>query len=221
MKKSSQQTDNTSSFLDRNQNATVKPIRFMGDDEALSSALKQKHPGAMEALYDRYNVHIQRVLVRVMGIDFNLEDMLHEVFVAAFSNASSLKDGSRLKAWITSIAVFTARQKIRRRVRRRVFWVYDLEEEPDIPISGCDPEEREALRMTYRILDTMPADERIAFALRYIEGMELEEIANTCRVSLSTMKRRLYRAQTRFAAIAGRYRALEQWITEGGRWREK
>lgn len=203
----------------KNQGAEVRPLRFTGDDAALVAALKQKHPGAMEALYDRYSPMVQRVLLRVMGVDHNLSDMLHEVFVEAFSNVRSIKDGSRLQAWMTSIAVFTARGRIRRRTRRRVFWINDTGEPPDIPTAGCDPEEREALRLTYHILSLMPADERIAFSLRFIEGMELEETARACRVSLSTVKRRLSRAQGRFAAIARRYPALNTWIAEGDRWR--
>ena len=198
--------------------ATVQPIRFTGDDAALVVALKQKHPGAMEALYDRYAPLVQRVLIRVMGMDHNLSDMLQEVFIEAYSSIGSIKDGSRLQAWITSIAVFTARGRIRRRSRRRVFWVNDTGEVPDVPTAECSPEDREALRMTYQILESMPTDERIAFSLRFIEGMELEEIAESCKVSLSTIKRRINRAQGRFVAIAHRYPVLKSWIAQGDRW---
>jgi RNA polymerase sigma-70 factor (ECF subfamily) len=209
----------TSTSLRIGRDAKVRPLRFTGDDTALVGALKQKHPGAMEALYDRYGAHVRRVLVRVMGIDNNLGDMLHEVFIETFSNVRSIKDGSCLKAWITSISIYTARQRIRRRMRRRAFWMNDIETVPDIPISGSNPEEREALRATYQILDAMPTDERIAFTLRFVEGMELEETAQSCRVSLSTIKRRLSRAESRFLAFSRRFPALVQWIREGDRWR--
>ncbi len=202
----------------KSRGAKVQPLRFTGDDAALVIALKQNHPGAMEALYDRYAPLVQRMLLRVMGVDHNLSDMLQEVFIEAFSNIRSIKNGSRLQAWITSIAIFTARGRIRRRSRRRVFWVADAGDVPDIPTAGCDPEEREALYAAYRVLDTMPSDERIAFSLRFIEGMELEEAAAVCRVSLSTIKRRLTRAQGRFVAIAKRQPQLSSWIVEGDRW---
>ena len=218
MSESTRKTRSASLNAVPSRSAKVQPLRFSGDDAALVAALKQKHPGAMEALYDRYGLLVQRVLLRVMGVDPTLPDMIQEVFVEAFSNVRSIKDGSRLQAWMTSIAVFTARGRIRRRSRRRAFWVVDGEDAPEIPTAGCDPEEREALLLTYQILDTLPADERIAFSLRFIEGMELEETAQACRVSLSTVKRRLGRAQKRFAAIAGRHAVLRSWIAEGERW---
>jgi RNA polymerase sigma-70 factor (ECF subfamily) len=211
--------ENASNAAGLGHSAKVKPLRFSGDDIALVAALKQRHPGAMEALYDRYGTHVQRILVRVMGFDSHIGDMLHEVFIEAFTNVRSIKDGSRLKAWMTSIAVYSARQWIRRRVRRRVYWVNDLEVVPDVPTAGTTPEEQEALRATYQILDAMPRDERIAFTLRFIEGMELEETAQCCRVSLSTIKRRLGRAEARFLAFSRRFPTLLQWIEEGDRWR--
>ena len=61
-------------------------------------------------------------------------------------------------------------------------------------------------------------DERVAFVLRYVEGMDLGQVAETCRVSLSTIKRRLARAEGRFARAAKRDEVLTTWLEEGGRW---
>jgi RNA polymerase sigma-70 factor (ECF subfamily) len=59
-------------------------------------------------------------------------------------------------------------------------------------------------------LTTLPADDRIAFALRVMEGMELLEVAEACRVSLATAKRRIARAQRRFAELVAR----DPWLRE-------
>src|SRR6187549_2325135 len=50
------------------------------------------------------------------------------------------------------------------------------------------------------------------FVMRHVEGIELEELATACRVSLSTIKRRLARAEQRFAAIATRDPVLREWL---------
>ena len=54
------------------------------------------------------------------------------------------------------------------------------------------------------ILDRLPVDERLAFALRYINGLELVAVAAACDVSLATVKRRLQRAERSFVAAAKR-----------------
>ena len=62
-------------------------------------------------------------------------------------------------------------------------------------------EGRQTLRAVYAVLSRIPPDERIAFALRYIDGMELTEVAAACSVSLATTKRRLHRAEKRFSQV--------------------
>jgi RNA polymerase sigma-70 factor (ECF subfamily) len=58
----------------------------------------------------------------------------------------------------------------------------------------------------------LPADERVAFALRFIDGMELTAVATACNVSLATIKRRLSRAQRTFNALALEHAALAEWV---------
>jgi RNA polymerase sigma-70 factor (ECF subfamily) len=173
----------------------------------------------MEAVYERYATHVQRVLTRVVGIDPVLPELLHDVFIEVFSHIHSIKNGDKLKGWLTSIAVFTARGYIRRRARRMTIWFDDFYNAPELPAVKIDHEIREALECTYEILDKLPADERIAFALRFMEGMDLSEIADASRVSLATVKRRLSRAQKKFLAKACQHVVLQEWIERGRRWR--
>ncbi len=195
-----------------------RAVGFLGDDELLTRALQNGHPGAPAELFDRYANHIERVLVNVMGIDQELPDLLHETFAQAFKNAHQLKDGARLKAWLTRIAVFTARGCLRRRTRRRWLLFFAPEHMPELEACYGSAEEREAVVATYAALDRLPSDERLAFALRYIDGMELKEAAAACGVSLATIKRRISRAQRRFIALAADDPALSDWLEEGSRW---
>jgi RNA polymerase sigma-70 factor (ECF subfamily) len=77
--------------------------------------------------------------------------------------------------------------------------------QPDFEVS-------EALRAAYRVLSSLQVDERIAFALRFVEGMDLTEVAAACGVSLATTKRRLARAEARFALLADREPSLAEWL---------
>src|SRR5512138_2383950 len=81
-------------------------------------------------------------------------------------------------------------------------------------------ETHEAVRATYRVLDTLPDDERMAFSLRFISEMQLTEVAAACRVSLATVKRRLARAEKRFVEAAKDHPALRERLAHGGRWRD-
>ena len=136
----------------------VRPLPFVGDDNAFVEALRANHPGANAALFDRYGAHVERVLTRLLGVDAEVPDLAQEVFARAFAGASGIRDAASLGGWITSIAVFTARECIRRRSRRRWLRFLSFDELPETQAPVPAPEITEALRQTYAILDELSAD---------------------------------------------------------------
>jgi RNA polymerase sigma-70 factor (ECF subfamily) len=191
---------------------------FDGDDAALVHGFRRGEPGARGALYDRYAEHVHRVLHRLLGFDRDLDDLHHDVFVRALGSLPTLEDPSALKGWLTMIAVHVAHSSISRRKRRSWLWFLPSDELPEVPSSAASGEVLDALRATYAVLDTLPVDERIAFALRFIDGMELTEVAAACETSLATIKRRLARAGARFESEARKQPVLEAWLEGGTRW---
>jgi RNA polymerase sigma-70 factor (ECF subfamily) len=193
--------------------------REQADDARLVAALKAREAGAVEALLRRYGSHLRRVLTRVLGSDdTETPDVLQEVAVIAWQSIGRLSDPLALKAWLTQIAVFTARGLIRRRHRQR--WLSFFEEVPERSVPWASPEMQEAARAVYRIFDRMPVDERIPFALRMLDGLELEATAEACGMSLATVRRRLVRAERRFQKMARQCDALVPWLDELGGDRE-
>jgi RNA polymerase sigma-70 factor, ECF subfamily len=181
-------------------------------DEALVQGLRSRNPAALSAFHERFSGHVLRVLGRLLGGSRDLSDAHHDTFVRALSSLATLRDPAALKAWMTSVAVFTARTNIQRRRRRRWLLFFAPDELPPVVAPPYEGEAREALAATYRALERLPADERIAFALRRIEGMDLREVADACGVSLATIKRRLARAEESFFAAARDQPALEEWL---------
>src|SRR5262249_40403353 len=59
----------------------------------------------------------------------------------------------------------------------------------------ASPHIRAQIAQIYALLRTLPADDRIAWTLRCVEGHDLETTARMIRCSLATIKRRITRAQ--------------------------
>ncbi len=200
----------------------VRTLPFVGDDAAMVAAMRAGNRAAIAAFYDRHHAHVLRTLTRVLGPERELSDLHHDVLVSALGSLDELRDPAALRSWLTSIAVFTARTRILR--RKRGWWLRLLpwNELPEIEseAEGEAPraEITEALRATYAVLDELPVDERVPFALRFIGGMELTEVACACSVSLATIKRRLTRAEASFTTRARAHPALAEWIEGGTRW---
>lgn len=185
------------------------------EEERLVDGLRHKQPWARAALVDRYGVHVRRVLVRVLGAsDPDIDDLAQESFMAALQGVGGLHNASALKAWLTSITVFSARGLIRRRQRWR--WLRPSAEADSVAAPGASPDIAEAARCVYKILDHMPADERIPFALRMFEGLELAELALACDMTVATVRRRLASAQARFDKAASLSEVLAPWQKKRG-----
>jgi|SRR6185503_17000211 len=196
----------------------VLRLPFFESDSAIVAALKGGQAAGGAALYDRHHGHVRRVLIRLLGPGAHLGDLVQDVFVAAIDSIDRLEQPESLRAWLGSIAVFRARAEIRARARSRWFPLFADDELPEAHARVATPEIDEAVRTTYLVLDKLAADERIAFALRFVDGMELVEVADACEVSLATIKRRLARAQAKFTNIARTYPVLHEWLERGQRW---
>ena len=212
------------SGLPRESTGTMPEARLVNDDYALIAGIRRGDPAAATALFKQYRGLVERTLVRILGFDSELADTVQETFIRALGSTRLLRDPQALPSWLIRISICTASDLIRRRRRRR--WLQFFAEPQDLVdrksdlIFEAEPEmeARQALRAAHAILCSLPADERIAFSLRRVSGMELTEVAHACGCSLATIKRRLVRAEKRFLARARKHQALENWYpTKEGR----
>lgn len=204
--------------LPRDEERKVVPIDK--SDAAIVSGLARQERWAANALYDRYAAPIERMLRRTLGAERHedFEDLLHEVFVQALTSASSLRDSTALLAWLQTIAARIAFRTMRRRRARSWLWFKEPEEVPEVASVDVPPEIRQACASFYCLVEKLPATLQIVFNLRYVEGMEVAQLAATCGISLSTAKRRLGKAEERFTRLAERDPVLKTWIRKGTQW---
>jgi RNA polymerase sigma-70 factor (ECF subfamily) len=198
-----------------------RPAARFADDGSLVYALRAKDRVAMDIFVDRYGSYVERVLVRILGVDSELADLVHDVFLTALDSIKGLREPALLKEWLRSVTVFVARGCLRRRRRRRWLTFRPDHELPDVVSEVLPSDTADALARLYKVLGRMPPDECIVFALRFVAELELSEVAEACRVSRTTVKRRLRKAEARFAAQAGQDPLLSEWMSRGARWSER
>jgi RNA polymerase sigma-70 factor (ECF subfamily) len=185
-------------------------------DVGLVAALRAGRKDAREEIVRRCTPDVERVLFRVLGPDSEMEDIAHDVFIAALASVHQLRDPQALRSWIVSIAIRKVRKVIRRRRRWRFVTSLAPGRLPEREATDASAEVSEALRSTYRILAELPADDRVAFALRHAHGMDLASVAEATDVSLATVKRRIARAQRRFVELARKSDVLSPWLGKDG-----
>jgi RNA polymerase sigma-70 factor (ECF subfamily) len=167
------------------------------EDEALVGQARRAEGNAFETLYRRHAEFAFNLAVRIQGSASDVEDVVHDAFLKAQERLHDLRDSAAFRPWLGSIVVRLVRTRLR---RRKLLGVLGLTAPEPVDIDSvasedADPEARALLAQVYALLQTLAADDRIAWTLRYVERHRLETVAVMMDCSLATAKRRIARAQ--------------------------
>jgi RNA polymerase sigma-70 factor, ECF subfamily len=195
--------------LTRPEVAATPPTELAEPDTLLVAALRAGEVAAAGRLYDRYAPNVRGMAHRLLGSDGELDDVVQDVFIAAFTSIARLREPALLKGWLLGIAVGKVRDNLRARWRRRWLTFQPYEDLPDVPGAEAQVDVGQEV---CRILDQLPPEERIALLLHRLEGLSLDEAAKASNMSVSTFKRRLARAEEKFMCRAERRPAIAEWL---------
>ena len=164
----------------------------------------------VDALFRLHARYVGAVALRILGRRDEVDDLVQDVFIAAMRGLHQVRDPATIKAWLVTIAVRLARKRLRQRRARA--WLGLAADVDYSAIAGpeASPEERLVLQRVYQCLDTLPADQRLAWTLRHIEGEALQRVAELCRCSLATAKRRIAAAGASMATVLDNRISLRQ-----------
>lgn len=170
---------------------------FAGSESPVMNegAQESRIPLSENQLFKRYAPYVARIGLRLLGREADVDDLIQEVFLAAFRQRDQLRDPNAAKNWLATIAVRTARRQLRRRRLRQFVGLDQGGPALELPDPQISPEKRALLARVYEILDRMGVERRLAWTLRYVEGEKLEVVAERCSCSLATVKRRIASAQ--------------------------
>ncbi|MCC6876139.1 MAG: RNA polymerase sigma factor [Sandaracinaceae bacterium] len=188
--------------LPRRTAAPASPISI-GDAELVARA-RTGDRWAEEALFRRHGRSVAGLVARLLGSAQDVEDLVHDVFVSALVQLPRLREPAAFRAWLGQIAITHVRSALRKRRLLRALGLVPAHDDAALELlasSSIDPETRAELAVVDGVLRRLSANERIAWMLRYVEGHRLEEVAELCRCSLATTKRRLAAADRAMSSV--------------------
>ncbi|MGC4086657.1 MAG: sigma-70 family RNA polymerase sigma factor [Polyangiaceae bacterium] len=181
--------------------APVALTPSLPDEELVRRAL-HGDAWAEEAIYRRYVALILGVSRRLLANNSDAEDVAQETFTAAFGAWAQLREPERLRHWLLQIAVSKVHRRFRRRKLLRALGFDERADDATLDVlarGDCSQETRMELYWLSKALDKLTTRDRVAWMLRHVEGLSLEEVASECDCSLATAKRRIASAGERIA----------------------
>jgi RNA polymerase sigma-70 factor (ECF subfamily) len=179
-------------------------------DEAIVARVLAGETYLFEVLMRRHNQRLSRAVRALLKLESEVEDVMQQTYVDAFTNLRQLRGAASLSTWLVRIAVNEALVRLRRKRRFITSGAgFDLiEREIPGPESGRgDPEETasrvELIHFLEAAVDELPARYRVVFMLREIEGMNTRETAAALGVSKDVVKTQLRRSKLLIQQLVG------------------
>jgi len=173
---------------------------------------------AMGELFRLYNREVYRILYSFTGSDFELDDLVQEVFIQLIKSLKNFKFKSQFSTWLYRLTINVALQEIRRRSSRPQG--VDIDALPELGDDGAPLWERgqksQMMHMSQRILGTIDEKKRTAFILFEFGGYKLKEIAAITDASLEAVKSRLHHARHEFYGAWDDLRSKEKALLNPG-----
>ena len=175
----------------------------MKDEDILRAS--QKEPAIFEILVERYQQPLFRAAYRIVHGKEEAEDIVQEAFVKIYKNSDKFQkmEGIEFKSWAYKITVNTAITHYRK-LKRGEF----LAEDPTLyeaPPEGDELNERfmaaDAKAQVEKVLGKMPEHLGRPLKMYFLEDKSYKTIAAEEKISIPTLKMRLFRAKRLFRKV--------------------
>ncbi len=178
------------------------------DEDILRFSIKD--PSLFTVLIDRYEGPFLKTAFGIVRSREEAEDIVQETFTKIYLNAARFKrqPDARFKSWAYKILMntsFTHYQKLKR-VGGKTEYLDSVHYDDDgggfLAESADLSKISDAKALVSEVIAKMPEHLGRLLKLYYLEDMSYQDIANAEKISMSTLKMRLFRAKRQFKKIS-------------------
>ena len=162
--------------------------------------LGPEHRADVSAVWREHRRWVAAVLLAHMPREADLEDLLQDVAVTVVTRIGELRDRSRLRGWLRTVAVNTARMagrksRVRRVVMRPLVAADDALPDPSARAPWAGAAARAEAESALALVQSLPVEYREPPLLRSVRGLSQKQIAETLGLTETTVETRLARAR--------------------------
>jgi RNA polymerase sigma factor (sigma-70 family) len=182
----------------------------------LIHALLQRQDSAFEVLVNEYKDRLFNTIIGIIQNATDAEDLVQDVFIKVFENIPRFKGESTLATWMYRIAVlhsldFLRRKKSKKRAASVMSWFGGgsvTEEAKEFVHPGVLAENKERAAYLFKAIEQLPENQKIAFVLQKVEGLNQRDIASIMEVKEGAVESLLMRAKLNLKKSLAHYYSL-------------
>jgi RNA polymerase sigma factor (sigma-70 family) len=170
-------------------------------DERLIVMIRRGQHGAFEALFSRYHARLLAFCRHMLGSKEDAEDVLQEVFTAAFNAILADEREINVRPWLYRIARNRSLNHLRKASAIGVDSM-DVHFADGGISTGEKVLRRESFRQLIADVQQLPETQRTALLLREIDALSYDQIAEAMETTIPSVKSLLVRARISLAEAA-------------------
>jgi RNA polymerase sigma factor (sigma-70 family) len=196
------------------------PLLRLQGDERLVALTRRGNQAAYEALVARYQARLLAFCRHMLSSREDAEDVLQEVFAAAFNAMLSDERPINVRPWLYRIARNRCLNHLRKQTAIGVDSM-DVHLAEHGTTTADKVDDREDFRQLVADVQTLAETQRTALLLREIDALSYEQIAEAMETTVPSVKSLLVRARVSLAEAAeARRLTCDEVRDELGEWAE-
>ncbi|MFN8174285.1 MAG: RNA polymerase sigma factor [Solirubrobacteraceae bacterium] len=177
------------------------PLLRLQSDERLVALVRRGNHGAFEVLVARYESRLLAFCRHMLGSREDAEDVLQEVFAAAFNALLADDREIHVRPWLYRIARNRSLNHLRRQKPVGVDSM-DVHFSENGQTTADKVHDREEFRLLMADITVLPETQRTALLLREIDDLSYDQIAEAMETTVPSVKSLLVRARVSLAEMA-------------------
>lgn len=167
-------------------------------DAQLLTDLKQGHPEAVKAWYDKYLLKLQRHINRKVENKHDADELVQDTFLSCLKHLPLFRGESSIWTWMVRIASHEVADYYRKKYAKKVVQTLSLADLSEVPKIDSSTEISHKVAV---VLRKMSATSRELLQQKYVDKQHVKDIAAECGRSVKSVESMLFRARIEFREL--------------------
>jgi len=184
---------------DKEKDLQQPQILSIDDDYAIIRQFIDGDKSAFQILVKRHKEKVRNIVYITMNNSALVDDIAQEVFITVYRNLKHFRFESQFTTWLYRITVNRCKDYLRKMNVRKIF--SPLEEGSEITEFATPAENKDVSQIVMDAISKLPVKLRMPLILKDIEGFSYQEISETLKCEMGTVKSRIFRGRERLKEL--------------------
>ncbi len=184
---------------DKEKDLQQPQILSIDDDYSIIRQFIDGDQSAFQVLVKRHKEKVRNIIYITMNNSALVDDIAQDVFITVFRNLKHFRFESQFTTWLYRITVNRCKDYLRRINVRKIF--SPIEDGYDVSEYSTPVENNDISKIVMDAISKLPVKLRMPLILKDIEGFSYQEISETLKCEMGTVKSRIFRGREKLKEI--------------------